>query len=63
MEYFFSFDKFDTGKASAEPIKKECKEEEKKVEKPKVDKAGEAVKDANIIHRVVKPAPTYIKEV
>ena len=72
MEYFFSFDKFDYGKAEAEPTKKECKEVEKKAEvprenkegeKPKDSNAGEAVKDANIIHKVVVPAPTYIKEV
>jgi hypothetical protein len=48
MEYFFSFDKIDFSKASVDIAD---------------DKSGEPVKDANIIHKVIKPAPTYIKEV
>jgi hypothetical protein len=48
MEYFFSFEKLGfplpQTKSSSEGNKKECKD-------------GEPVKDANIIHKVVKPAP------
>lgn len=66
MEYFFSFDKNDLVKASAAgPVKKECKEKPKKVEDQpaRVVKPGDSVKDVNVIHRVIKPAPTYIKEI
>jgi hypothetical protein len=65
MEYFFSFDKTDLVKASAGPIKKECKDKSKKVvdQPARVVQPGDSVKDVNVIHRNIKPAPTYIKEI